>query len=390
MKKYWKSIFTLALIVIGLSMFLLQSSFASSDLPRFELEHKSGDESLVEDVIVTGSYVQSNNHSSFIFNGDETEYSQEHSFTEYLLNAYGYDPIRERLTDEYRDFMRGQPYLHHNFFESEEALVIVEEEWDYTGQSRVKLNVSYLNKETQEEQHKVINVENTHYASVMEVQYIDGRIYLYVQYTQEDDKRIIREFVYDVESKTIVSDQEVFESEEREGTRYVDVRKLNESVTHAPTTSMVFRVTDALLEEGKDGLREVEREEKLYKYEIKNGEMTPLDLSAEEYGVAEYFDGQFIYFVQGDSGDSIKVLPYDIESDQFMDAIEIPQSGSESRPEHQASPFFDVKDQHIYMLDENNVNVIDATTGETVYEGQIAADEEFDFEELRIERLTFE
>ncbi|MGP4072937.1 hypothetical protein ACTWQB_10335 [Piscibacillus sp. B03] len=390
MKKYWKSVVVLAFIVIGLSTYLIQSSLASSDLPRIQIEHVSGDESLVEGIGLSGSYIVDNRYNTFNFDGEDTNYGSERSFTEEIIGRRS--TLEDELINEYRNFMRGQPYLYDNFYNSDDALVIVDSEWDYfNGQSRAELRVSFLNKDTEEEQHKVINLENTHYANVLEVQYIDGRIYLYVEFVQQNDRRKVREFVYDVESKVMVSDQEVFESDEPGENRYVEVRKLRESIMHEPADSMVLRATEVLLEEGEDGLRETEREEKLYKYDIQNGEMTQLDLPAEEYGSAQRFDGQLIYFMQP-SEESLNIIPYDIESEEFMDGIKMPQSEPEieSGLEHQTSPFFDVKDQRVYMLDGNAIHVIDATTGETVYEGKIVVDEDVDFENIRIDDLRFQ
>ncbi|WP_054753283.1 hypothetical protein [Piscibacillus salipiscarius] len=204
MRKYWKVVAILALIVVGVSTYLVQTALASQDLPRFEIEHKNGDESVVEDVSFSGAYVQHNIQNVFRFDGEETEYSIESSFIEEMIGSKG--PVEEELIEKYRDFMRGKPYLYNNFYNGDDALVIVEEDWNYTGQSRAKLNVSYLNKETEKELETVINVENAHYANVIEVQYMDGRIHIYVNYA-EQESRILREFIYDVEGEAIVSDK---------------------------------------------------------------------------------------------------------------------------------------------------------------------------------------
>lgn len=398
MKKYWKSVVVLSFIIIGLSSYLIHSALLASELPRFELEHKSGDESLVDSMSVAGVYIDDKYHNAFDFDGEDTNYRSDSTFFEDMIG--GYDPVKERLIDEYRDFMRGAPYLYQNYYDGDDALVIVEEDWNHRyNQMETDLKVSYLNKETEEEQKFTIDLEDGNYANVIEVQYVDGEIFVFSDHANSNE-RVLMEYVYDVESKQLISEKEILKSEgsNENEVDYSQINKLYESVPYQPMENLIFRAEEVEMEEFEEGLREVGREEKLFQYELKTGEITELDLPVEDYGYADRYDGQYIYFEQPNDENTISIRPYDLEKEEFQEEIEIVQHKIENENEldqsqhvEQLRPtIYEVRDQLLYTLENNSLKVIDVESGETVYEGEISSNDGIDMENVRFDDMRFE
>lgn len=58
MKKYWKTITITAVTFLSIGTFYVHSSIAAIELPEFVIENQSGDASLVESLVIDGSFNQ--------------------------------------------------------------------------------------------------------------------------------------------------------------------------------------------------------------------------------------------------------------------------------------------------------------------------------------------
>lgn len=123
MKKYWKIIMISVVSIFSIGTFYINSVISAVELPEFVIESQSGDERLVDSIIVDGSYHQNPISKSFRMTSIGTVYYSELSFWEQLNGMQ--HPMIEQLIEEHRSFMRGKSQQLRSFYEDEQFLVTV-------------------------------------------------------------------------------------------------------------------------------------------------------------------------------------------------------------------------------------------------------------------------
>src|SRR5690625_3643108 len=126
MKRYWKLITIATVIVLTIGTFYIQSSLAKNKYPTFSIKHQSGDETLVENVTIHGTY---NEGDVWIGNiGISIEGMTEHNQFSYLdmLTGKYLDTEIKRLQKEHRNFMRGKGEDTSLFFDDKDTLAFVD------------------------------------------------------------------------------------------------------------------------------------------------------------------------------------------------------------------------------------------------------------------------
>src|SRR5690625_1775022 len=122
MKRYWKFVLLVSVIVLTFSTFYIQSSFATKGLPRFKIEHQNGDPAELEKMLIRGYYYDDNIGAILKINQEGTVYEKRQSYVS-MLKAENYfaDDI-VRLQKKYRNFMRNKQEGNEVFFENDEFL----------------------------------------------------------------------------------------------------------------------------------------------------------------------------------------------------------------------------------------------------------------------------
>src|SRR5690625_4527308 len=122
MKKYIKSLIIITVIVVSFGTYYITSAITFNNMPRIEIETVSGDESLVEDLILDGAYSVDELYEPFQIEDLTTTYFRDLNTIE-MFSGY-FNPTYKRLVDEHRSFMRGKYVDRSNFYEDDEHLVV--------------------------------------------------------------------------------------------------------------------------------------------------------------------------------------------------------------------------------------------------------------------------
>src|SRR5699024_6372449 len=135
MKRYWKLSTLTVFIVVVLTGFFIQSSFAFSNYPEFILKHQSGDEKLGSKIEVEGNYSDHSDSfgNSLSIDEEGTTYLQT-TYLSQLQNPF-LGPEIKQLQKKYKSFMRGKSDYIGNYYENKDTLAYVNIETDtnFTG-----------------------------------------------------------------------------------------------------------------------------------------------------------------------------------------------------------------------------------------------------------------
>ncbi|MGB2993820.1 MAG: hypothetical protein WBB47_14400, partial [Paenisporosarcina sp.] len=123
MKKYWKFTSIIAVIVLSIGTFYVNSAMSATQYPEFVINKKSGNAEEIKSLVLEGGYHEgssmnyTNNHLEITSDG--SEYRNGSSLLDLVIGRPA--PMIQELQDEYRNFMRGKENLD-SFFENNKLL----------------------------------------------------------------------------------------------------------------------------------------------------------------------------------------------------------------------------------------------------------------------------
>ncbi|TFB25101.1 hypothetical protein E3U55_01530 [Filobacillus milosensis] len=382
MKKFIKSTIVMILILGSLGTYYVQSAMVTNDLPRYHIEKVKGEEELIDNLIIRGTYSHEEVNDRFVLTNQGIEYSSELNIVERFEGQYNF--TRQRLREKYPDFMRGTQYVHNNLYEDDQYLILVKEDYEYEqSEAQHELEISMLNKESKEEKEFEVTVKEM--SHIVDIQYVDSNVHIYIKKRNHQSQNIsIVDLTINPNSGSIENETVLIESKQsNKKNQYVNISQLGESVNYAPMQYLLFRDQLETVEEGTDGMRVTDRESELLAYNTETGEDKKLDLSQKEYGLAAMFDGKYLYFeVYTEQGDLV-MKPYNVESESFEDSITI-EVGKQ-----RTNILKTVKDGQLYIVHNSKVKVFDVQSGDVVYEGKIVSGDNPDLEFVYFDFVEF-
>src|SRR5690625_936036 len=131
MKRYWKFVLLVSVIVLTFSTFYIQSSFATKGLPRFKIEHQNGDPAELEKLLIRGYYYDDHIGANLKVDQDGTVYERQQSYVSILKAENYFSGNIIRLQKEYRNFMRDKQEGNEEFFENDEILAYANINMDF-------------------------------------------------------------------------------------------------------------------------------------------------------------------------------------------------------------------------------------------------------------------
>jgi hypothetical protein len=377
MKKYWRQLLTIVVMLFGIGTYYAHSAIVAASYPGFEIKTIDGDEKYIKPVIIRALYQTGSASEDLQITKDGHIYHGNLSFFEKLKSMpYSY---KRRLRDKHGDFMRGVNYAGSNVYESEQYLVIADRNYEkHRGLLNQTIVVRWLDKQSGTSKKISLDVSGRHFM-IHDVQMRSGEIIVFTRgwYNDENRKAVNKEeaFIFDME-KALFKDHETIVSVEGSS---VNVSRLYEMVPWQPSNYVVYRkrakadvvtarAPDAQLEQGNDQIRD-----QLYAYHVETGKVETIDLPESLHsGVANWFDGLHLYFAEIRPEHTV-VRVFNIAERKVINELTLENGHFRSgRPE------LSVRDGLIYILDRKldqdhnpNILVFSAETGEMVYRGEI-------------------
>lgn len=382
MKKYWKFTATIAVIVLSIGAFYVNSALSAPQYPEFEIKKQSGDAGEIKSLVLEGGYhegiVMSYTNTHFKITSDGSENTDSNSFLDQVRGQSS--PVIKDLQKNYREFMRGKSQSVDSFFENDKLLAYadVKYEMGVSSSRDFKFDISILNKDDGNTTSFNLNVPDksvADYIFVEDVQVIDNELKLITHNTMWKNEKYFNEkhiYTLDISAGKITSNEKILSIPEEQGNSYVDAQLINTNPLQS-NENLVFLITQSNLEEGSDGLREASSSKEILFYNLKTQKKDTIEMPASlNDNQVSFLEGSAMYFSKF-SGQSLIVTPYNIENHEVGDEFTIQLSNANEAP-----PLIIVKESKLYAVSQimnsktnASVAVVNVKTGESLYEGEV-------------------
>lgn len=391
MKRYWRLIAIVTVIVLSIGTFYVKSALSASNFPEFIFEKVSGSEAELDPVILSGSYqaVTNGANERFKLTTDEATFNGELSFFERLskLNSPGLN----QLQDEYRGFMRGKSGNLTSFYDGEGSLAYanVINQFVYERPSEMEFDVEILDKKNGETTAFTVPVPNRAMYShlyIEDVQMSDGQLKVITQNYLKDSNRGLGNqethmYSFDVSKQEINGAETIVSAEKSDKNRLTHVNMLPDTELLSKHNYIIFKATEEALSPKSDKEDKMavadESVVNLVAYNLKTEEKRTVKLPKEHdnKNILAY-DGSLLYLMGGMKDQRALVL-YDFETEQVINKITIPSLNTENSKESGAQSMVKISDGKAYMANTQfgelpaGIMVIDIRSGEMLYNGKI-------------------
>jgi len=375
MKRYWRLIVIVTVVILTIGAFYIKSSLAAGNYPEFKIEKISGNERLINSVILNGNYTAGNSMGESVkVTPDGSEYNSNQSFIERIQGLYNNKIYR--LQQEYRGFMRGKTGSITSYFEEEETLAYAEviNQSVRISNNDMEFDIAVLNKENDETISFTVPVPNrAMYTQVYveDVQMTDDTLKVVTRNFSKDGGNAIYLYSFDIMKQEINEDERVAITGENENNAMNHLGMISASDQTAAQKYIIFS------KDSPDG-QDVQG---YIVYNLETGEQRTLEPSQDLSGDALAYDNEYLYFSIGN-----QIVQYNIETDEITAEIDLPsQDTSNGDMQRNTLPMLHVDSDKMYLLTGNpgkktsqNIAVIDTTTGETLYNGQLTSKKPID------------
>ncbi|MFC4321476.1 hypothetical protein [Litchfieldia salsa] len=382
MKKYWKLTAIVAVIVISIGTFFVNSALSKEQFPEFVIQTESGDEDEIKSLVLEGSYEESSSMYYAYTNVNISAGGSTYKSHSFLDLVFGHTPtLIKELQKEYRTFMRGKTAWVNLYFEDDQFLAYADVEDGSFSSRDHKLTISVLNKEeghTASFKLAVPGGNEIEHLFVEDVQLVQGELFIIthnVMRKNYDEKHI---YTVNLANKKISSHEAIIGAPTQgQSETYFTLQLIGSNPTRA-NEQLIFVKTEVKVIDDMESYREEEIDQEIISYNLATKEKEVInvpDLSLNENQLS-FFDGSTIYFIRSE-GEKYVVIPYSLVDDQVGKPFSIPILG-ELNAEGQ---IVTVKDDKLYIVSSQmsprfdmtgNIIVADVLKGEILFKGQIA------------------
>ncbi len=384
MRKYWKFTAIIAVIVLSIGAFYVNSAMSATQYPEFVINKQSGNDEEIKSLVLEGGYHEGHSmsytYTHLKISSDGSEYIIGRSLIDQLIGQPS--PIIKELQEKYRDFMRGKSHNIGSFFENDQFLAYADVKYKFgVSQSRdFKFAISILDKNsgnTTSHNIKIPDRSVVNHIYVEDVQVVDNELKLITHNMMRKNEKYYNEkhiYTLNISTGTITNNQNIFSIPAEQGDSYVDARLINTNPIQA-NENLVFLINQSTYVQEEESLREENTNKELISFNLKTNEKETIELpeSLKDSQVS-FFDGSTIYFSKS-SEKSLIVSPFSIEDNQAGSEFTIQLSNGTSNEE---PPIIIVKESKLYVVShysnlKNNASfaVFNVKTGETLYEGEV-------------------
>ncbi|WP_226528729.1 hypothetical protein [Metabacillus niabensis] len=377
MKRYWKLISVVLVIVLGIGIHYYQSATAASNNPQFSINKISGSSDEGNNIKVFGEISTTEGyHENLYIDEEETVYQKEISYLE-DLNGMFFTPELKRLQNDYRNFMRGKDLRPVQFFEDETYIAYMTTDMVFSGENFGPSKTTFRGEVLDKQTNTVVDIyesmpnQNVYdYAFVEDVQMINGDLKVVVrqskrvvdgdQYSEE-----IHVYTFDTDSQMLINDETLVSEtngqdilsdfDDIDYQEYLLIQKSNEEVTDSSESTK-------------------ESNSELIAYNFESSKLIELPISKEQLKYNTIIiDGSKVYMFKI-AKDSLETFVYSIDEGKLMPTKTLKINGLEVS----SNPIIKIENNKLYVINtkkdretEASIVVTDLRTWKPLYEGAI-------------------
>ncbi|QHS24379.1 hypothetical protein GWK91_16500 [Virgibacillus sp. MSP4-1] len=389
MKKYWKFTAIIAVIVLSIGTFYVNSAISADQNPEFVIKKESGDTKELEPLVLEGSY-QGASSGKYISRGLEltgqgTEYRNP-SFLNRLIGSPA--PVIERLQEQYRGFMRGKSPSEHLFFENDRFLAYANVDYEIGFNSRETkdhtFEIDILNKKEDSIDSFAIIVPGANrmdHMFVDDVQIINGELNIITQNMVRDNNRdrlYSEKHIYtiDMANQKFIKHEPIIKEPKGQDNTHFDIKFIEAEGSTNMHEKLLFLTTEREVIKDRESTRLGETSREVISYNLITKEKRKLseDLNLEENEISA-FDGSAIYLTKV-NGQKLMVTPFHLEKKKRGDSYLFQLS---DKPMNEVPPLIKIKDGKLYAASNRmnsnttaSVIVADLKTGDSLFKGELS------------------
>ncbi|MGM0900527.1 MAG: hypothetical protein ACQEXB_05365 [Bacillota bacterium] len=390
MKKYWKFISIIIVIMVSIGTFYVKSATSEEKHPEFVIVTQSGDAKEIEPLKLVGYYSDS---SSMNYTITDLKISSEGSTYErrsFLDQIIGEPPtVIKEYQENYRSFMRGKGLNVNSFLENEQFLAYADVNYktDSFHSHDFKFPISILNKKDGSVQSFTVDIpdsEKIDYAFMEDVQMIEDELYLITNNMirnpegSYDEKHL---YTIDLANQTIKNDETFSQIPAAQEGNHIVAQVIRTSPTEAYDHMILLQKEIKVIHDSESYREELVKQE-VISYNLATKEKESIPVSDLPFNSElSFFDGSSIYFI-GLEGQEIVVTPYHLADGQAGEEYRLQLSGDDG---HGPGLMTTIKDGKLYLsspeinpklnINAADVFVADVKTGDILFKGQITLDE---------------
>lgn len=404
MKRYWKLISIVALIVLTIGTFYIQQSMANSSYPQFVIETKSGDESLIKPLEIDASYRNQGTWANLIISSKGSEYREDLSLLNEVFQSYQ-EPEIKRLQDEYRHFMRGKPGIASRFYEDDSHLIHVDVTQKVGFNSYeprdFKFEIVALDKSSKDKTTFKLQVPDEHlyhFVDVVDIQLVDDKLLIVTRngtrvtenIEYQDFTTNMHLYTFSITEETILKEETIeidFSEINKEEMQMADMYTIINEDQLGPNQFILFALEMTEERMTEDGMYIYEPVGlQLVSYNVEANESIKLDLP-EEYKEGyrpERMKDNYVYLSKN-SDNQLDIIRFNVETNEVetKQTFDLPTVSMEATAEFGGiqGGYSTIKNDKVYYISTLKSDKIDATvfvgdieTGDILYEGTIEHD----------------
>ncbi len=383
MKKYWKLTSIIAVIVLSIGTFYVNSAMSAIQYPEFVINKKSGNAEEIKSLVLEGGYHEgssmdyTNNHLKIT--SDNSEYRNGSSLIDLIIGRPA--PMIQELQEEYRNFMRGKSQSIDSFFENNKMLAYADVKYKIGSPTSrdFKFAISILDKDDGKTTSFNIKVPDSlvvDYIYVEDVQVVGNELKMITHNNTSKNENYYNEkhiYTFNISTGKISSNETILSMPNQADT---DVNAyLIKTNPKQANENLIFSKTQGEIIQHEESDMSGKTSKELISYNIKTKEKETIELSDSlKEDQISFFDGSTIYFSKL-SEQSLVVTSYSIESGQAGNEFTMQLSNETSNAE---PPIIIVKEGKLYvtthltnLTTKASISVFDVKTGETLYEGEV-------------------
>lgn len=386
MRKYWRSIVIIALIVFGVGTYYVNAAVSATQNREFVIKKKSGDEKEIQSVVINGLYNAGPVHEGLQITSDGSRYDSEVSFFD-QIKGFQMNKINE-LQKDYRSFMRGKNGNINSFFEDKQFLVYTDVEYktDALAPRDFKFKISILDKKKGNTTSLNLPVpENSdfRFISIEDVQMRNNQLIIVTQ-NQGNNSTEIHVYSFDLSTKKFNGDDTIISLSDQSENTHTEVYMLNETNSMQKHKNIVFGKMEMVTTQQSEQVDVSHAEENSYEfisYNLDTKEKANIQLpknfknsvGGRESGT---FNGSKVYFAEVNN-EGIVITPYSLKDKKVEDEVTLDLSRSTKHGG--VPPITTIQKEKIYAAtpissreSKSDLVVADLNTGKTLFEGVIS------------------
>lgn len=390
MMRYWRLVSIVAVIVVVVSTFYIQSAVATHQYPAFALEKQRGDEKEAEGVTLQGGYVKGGLYQDLQISVEGSKNLSERSYFERLAEEND-PPYIQKLKKDYKSFMRGKDIDESMFYEDKTLLAYVELDPFDELDGAYTFDIDILNKDSKDRQSFQVTQQDDKY-SYVDVEGVwvrNGEVIVFTRsYARDSGNTEIHAYWFNIADEKLTHEEIILSVDEEDEQNSSNVALITSNDKKDSNHYIVFEVDHYVAPDDEQMDSEL-KETELLAYDLETKELEKIKLPEEIDRITNIvvLNQSKLYFAN-DVEDTIEIFSYDVENEKMQNIYKMKISNAVDPIEDQGITW-NIDNNKLYMssvLSDNislaDLKIVDLDSGDTLYEGTAEAKSQQSLAEL--------